>query len=90
VQLGFNYCKNLILKFFTTYYTKNVKAYIKKCGNFKKENEGKQNTKIYPVVSVGTRPSLVHVVEALRVLLFSHRVSSGTLLDSPLRISPSP
>jgi hypothetical protein len=37
------------------------------------------------MVSVGTKPSLIHVVEALtkRVLLPGHQVSSGTPLDLP-------
>jgi hypothetical protein len=47
---------------------------------------------IYPVVSVGTKPPLVHVVEALhtRVLLPGHQVSpkSTTWLDTKALQAP--
>jgi hypothetical protein len=42
------------------------------------------DTRIYLVVSVGTKSPLVHVVEAPeRVLLPGHQVSSGTPLNLP-------
>jgi hypothetical protein len=43
-----------------------------KCGSLNEGDEGRQtlDTKIYPVVSVDTRPPLVHVVEALKEYCF--------------------
>jgi hypothetical protein len=63
----------------------NVKAYkiaSMKCGRLKKGDEGKQtfDTKIYPVVSVGTKSPLVHVVEALTESIASR--SPNLLRDS--------
>jgi len=49
-----------------------------KCGNV--------HTKIYPVVSVGTKPPLVHIVEALYLVLLGNQVSSRILLDLPQRL----
>jgi hypothetical protein len=48
---------------------------------------------IYPVVSVGTKPPIVHIVEAhhTRVLLLGHQVSPKSApLDLPQRLATKP
>jgi hypothetical protein len=45
------------------------------------------DVRIYPVVSVATKPPLVHVVEALTKNIASrYQVSYGTPLDLPQRL----
>jgi hypothetical protein len=68
-----------------------------KCGSLNEGDGGKQtlDTKIYPVVSVGTRPPLVHVVEALTKSIASwspnfFRNSSWLATKAwPLRLTPN-